>query len=135
MKIIGLGNDLVNIRRIEKSLSRHGERFKKRIFTDTEIEYCQSKGNPASNFAKRFAAKEACAKALGTGLAEGVFWKDMCVSNDEFGKPGMILSGGAEKRLNTLLPQGTAAQIDLTITDEYPMAQAIIIITALSIDE
>ena len=131
MKIIGLGNDLVDIRRIEKSLERRGERFKKRIFTDAEIDYCEAKGNPAANFAKRFAAKEACAKALGTGFAEGVYWKDMCVVNDELGKPTMVLSGGAMDRLNKLLPKGASAQIDLTITDEYPMAQAIVIMTAI----
>ncbi len=132
MKIVGLGNDLVDIRRIEKSMNRHKERFIKRIFADTEIEYCQLKGNEVANFAKRFAAKEACAKALGTGLAEGVYWKDMCVINDEWGKPGIKLSGGAKKRLEVLIPDGMTAQIDLTITDEYPMAQAIVIITAMT---
>jgi len=131
MRIIGLGNDLVDIRRIEKSLSKFDDRFMKRVFTAHEIEYCKSKGNSAANFAKRFAAKEACAKALGTGFAEGVFWKDMAVVNDSLGKPQLTLSGGALARLNALTPEGLKHQIDLTITDEYPMAQAIVILTAL----
>ncbi len=131
MRIIGLGNDLVDIRRIEKSLNRFNNRFMERVFTETEIAYCQAAGNTNANFAKRFAAKEACAKALGTGIAEGVFWKDMCVANDQFGKPMMVLSGGARERLDGILPPGMISQIDLTITDEFPMAQAIVIITAL----
>lgn len=131
MKIIGLGNDLTDIRRIEKSMNRFNSRFIKRVFTDGEIAYAVSKGNKASNFAKRFAAKEACAKALGTGFAEGVFWKDMEVINDDLGKPTLSLSGGALKRLNVLTPGGMDAQIDLSITDEYPMAQAIVILTAV----
>lgn len=135
MRIIGLGNDLVDIRRIEKSMSRFNGRFKKRVFTDLEIEYCNSKGNKFANYAKRFAAKEACAKALGTGFAEGVYWKDMCVVNEENGKPTMELSGGALDRLHSLVPKGMRPQIDLTITDEPPIAQAIVILTAISDDE
>ena len=135
MRIIGLGNDLVDIRRIEKSLDRFNDKFMNRVFTDHEIEYCKSKGNSAANFAKRFAAKEACSKALGTGFAQGVYWKDMCVMNDELGKPYMKLSGGAFKRLEELTPQGMRHQIDLTITDERTMAQAIVIISALKSDE
>lgn len=131
MKIIGLGNDLTDIRRIEKSINRFDDRFINRVFTEAEIEYCGSKGNKAANFAKRFAAKEACSKALGTGFAKGVYWKDMEVVNDEFGKPTMKLSGGALKRLKTLTPEGLEAQIDLSLTDEFPLAQAIVILTAV----
>ncbi|MBT5072106.1 MAG: holo-ACP synthase [Kordiimonadaceae bacterium] len=131
MRIIGLGNDLVDIRRIEKSISRFDGRFISRVFTEYEINYCRSKGNEAANFAKRFAAKEACSKALGTGIDKGVFWKDMAVENDGNGKPFMKLSGGALDRLKTLTPPGMSYQIDLTITDEHPMAQAIVILTAL----
>ena len=135
MRIVGLGNDLVDIRRIDNSLDKFDGKFKKRVFTDSEIEYCEAKGNRAANFAKRFAAKEACAKALGTGLAHGIYWKDMCVVNDEFGKPTMCLSGGALKRLEDLTPSGMRHQIDLTITDEHPLAQAIVILTVLRDDE
>ena len=135
MRIIGLGNDLVDIRRIEKSLNQFGGKFMERIFTDHEIAYCRSKGNAAANFAKRFAAKEACAKALGTGIAHGIYWKDICVINDEHGKPTLKLSGGALERLKELTPCGMLSQIDLSITDEPPMAQAIVIFTALKSDE
>ncbi|MDG1707694.1 MAG: holo-ACP synthase [Emcibacteraceae bacterium] len=131
MKIIGLGNDLTDIRRIEKSINRFDDRFVKRVFTDKEIKYCNSKGNKAANFAKRFAAKEAFSKALGTGFSEGVYWKDMEVINDALGKPIMHLSGGALKRLEGLTPVGLEAQIDLSLTDEYPHAQAIVILTAV----
>jgi holo-[acyl-carrier protein] synthase len=131
MKIIGLGNDLTDIRRIEKSINRFEGRFMKRVFTDGEITYAKSKGNKASNFAKRFAAKEACSKALGTGFAEGVYWKDMEVVNDSLGKPCLKLSGGALERLKSLTPSGMEAQIDLSLTDEYPLAQAIVILTAV----
>jgi holo-[acyl-carrier protein] synthase len=131
MKIIGLGNDLTDIRRIDKSINRFNGRFIKRVFTDDEIKYCTSKGNKAANFAKRFAAKEACSKALGTGFAQGVYWKDIEVINDELGKPTMKLVGGALKRLELLTPYGLEAQIDLSLTDEYPMAQAIVILTAV----
>jgi len=135
MRIIGLGNDLVDIRRIEKAIERHDERFIARVFTENEIEYCNSKGNKVANFAKRFAAKEACAKALGTGIAEGIFWKDMVVINDEFGKPSMMLTGGALERLQMLVPSNMKSQIDLTITDEHPLAQAIVIISAMGEDD
>lgn len=131
MRIIGLGNDLVDIRRIEKSIGRFEGRFVNRVFTVNEINYCRSKGNEAANFAKRFAAKEACAKALGTGIAKGVFWKDMAVENDQHGKPFMKLTGGALERLTELTPQGMKPQIDLSMSDEPPMAQAIVIFTAL----
>ena len=135
MRIIGLGNDMVDIRRIEKSLGRFDGKFIKRVFCDLEIDYCHSKGNKAANFAKRFAAKEACAKALGTGFAKGIYWKDMCVVNDELGKPTLKLSGGALKRIKELTPADMRHQIDLSITDEHPMAQAIVIFTALGDDE
>ncbi|MCP5382245.1 MAG: holo-ACP synthase [Kordiimonadaceae bacterium] len=135
MRIIGLGNDLVDIRRIEKSLNQFGGKFMERVFTDHEIDYCRSKGNAAANFAKRFAAKEACTKALGTGIAKGVNWKDICVINDDAGKPTLKLCGGALERLKELTPSGMRYQIDLSISDEHPMAQAIVIFTALKSDE
>ena len=135
MRIIGLGNDLVDIRRIEKLIERFEGRFIKRVFTEYEINYSHTKGNKAANFAKRFAAKEACAKALGTGIAKGVFWKDMAVENNENGKPYMKRSGGALERLRQLTPEGMNYQIDLSMSDEPPMAQVIVIISALGEDE
>jgi len=135
MRIVGLGNDLVDIRRIEKSIDRFSNKFMKRVFTENEIQYCMTKGNIPANFAKRFAAKEACAKALGTGIAEGVYWKDMNVENDKFGKPHIFLSGGALRRMKEMTPDGMVYQIDLTISDEHPMAQAIVILTVFSDSE
>jgi holo-[acyl-carrier protein] synthase len=128
--IIGLGNDVIDIRRIEKTLERHGERFVGRIFTDIERAKSDRRRNRAASYAKRFAAKEACAKALGTGLSRGVFWRDMGVVNLPGGKPTMALTGGAAKRLEELTPPGHEADIHLTITDEFPLAQAIVIIYA-----
>ncbi|MEX0644634.1 MAG: holo-ACP synthase [Parvularculaceae bacterium] len=128
--IIGLGNDLIDIRRIEKTLERHGERFVARIFTDIERAKSDRRRNRAASYAKRFAAKEACAKALGTGLSRGVFWRDMGVVNMPSGKPTLALTGGAAKRLEELTPSGHEADIHLTITDEFPLAQAIVIIYA-----
>ncbi|WP_373235892.1 holo-ACP synthase [Cohaesibacter celericrescens] len=128
--IIGTGNDLMDIRRIEKSLDRFGERFINRIFTHKEITRSERKNQRAASYAKRFAAKEACSKALGTGLSNGVFWRDMGVSNLASGKPTMVLTGGAFDRLQAMIPSGFVAQIDLTITDEYPLAQAYVIISA-----
>ena len=125
--ILGLGSDLCDIRRIENVLADHGERFIARIFTD--IERAKSEKRAAS-YAKRFAAKEACAKALGTGLHHGVFWRDMGVVNLPGGKPTMALTGGALARLEAITPPGYRAQIDLSITDEFPLAQAIVIISA-----
>ena len=128
--IIGIGNDLVDIRRIEKSLSRFGDHFINRVFT--EVERARSEGRPATraaSYAKRFAAKEACSKALGTGMRRGVFWRDMGVVNIRGGKPTMALTGGALARLQELTPADMSAQIDLSITDEYPMAQAFVIIS------
>ncbi|SDB41920.1 holo-ACP synthase [Bauldia litoralis] len=129
--IIGIGNDLIDIRRIEKVLERHGERFIRRIYTDIEIRKSERRRMRAASYAKRFAAKEACAKALGTGMSSGVFWRDMGVVNLPSGKPTMALTGGAADRLAALMPAGHHAAINLTITDEYPQAQAFVIIEAL----
>ena len=129
--ILGLGNDLCDIRRIEKSLDRFGDRFRHRVFTELERTRSDRKTDAAASYAKRFAAKEACAKALGTGLRRGVFWRDMGVINQRGGKPTMALTGGALARLQEITPAGMSPQIDLTLTDEYPMAQAIVIISAV----
>ncbi|SFN67729.1 holo-[acyl-carrier protein] synthase [Cohaesibacter marisflavi] len=129
--IIGTGNDLIDIRRIEKSLDRFGERFIQRVFTEKEIARSERKAQRAASYAKRFAAKEACSKALGTGLSHGVFWRDMGVSNLWTGKPTMVLTNGALKRMQSMIPPGFVPQIDLTITDEYPIAQAYVIISAI----
>lgn len=129
--IIGLGNDLCDIRRIEKSLERFGDRFVQRVFTETEQKRSEGRAGRAASYAKRFAAKEACAKALGTGLRAGVFWRDMGVINLRSGKPTLALTGGALARLQLITPAGMTAQIDLSITDEYPLAQAIVIISAV----
>ena len=126
--IVGTGNDLIDITRIEKTLARHGERFIARIFTDVEIRKSERRQQRAASYAKRFAAKEACAKALGTGLSQGVFWRDMGVVNLPSGKPTMALTGGAAARLRMLVPAGHKAVIHLTITDEFPIAQAYVII-------
>lgn len=132
--IIGIGSDLIDIRRIEKSLERHGERFTHRLFTEVERARAEGRAHRASTYAKRFAAKEACAKALGTGIRAGVFWRDMGVANLRSGQPTMVLTGGAEERLRTMLPPGTTARIHLTITDDYPLAQAFVIIEAIPAD-
>lgn len=129
--IIGLGNDLIDIRRIEKAIDRYGERFLQRIFTEIERGKSDRRLMRAASYAKRFAAKEACAKALGTGLSQGVFWRDMGVVNMASGKPTLALTGGAAKRLGGMIPEGHEAQIDLTITDDFPLAQAIVIISAV----
>ncbi len=129
--ILGTGNDLIDITRIEKTLARHGERFIARIFTEVEIRKSERRQQRAASYAKRFAAKEACAKALGTGLSQGVFWRDMGVVNLPSGKPTMALTGGAAERLRSLVPAGHKPVIHLTITDEFPMAQAYVIIEAL----
>ena len=128
--IIGLGNDLIDIRRVEKTLEKHGERFTNRIFTEVEQAKSDRRLNRAASYAKRFAAKEACAKALGTGIARGVFWRDMGVVNLPGGKPTMALTGGAAERLKEITPEGHVADIHLTITDDFPLAQAIVIIYA-----
>ena len=128
--IIGIGNDIVDIKRIERVLERFGERFLDRIFTPAERERAERRANRAATYAKRFAAKEACSKALGTGLRRGVFWRDMGVANLSSGKPTMALTGGALGRLNEIVPEGMIAQIDVSLTDDYPMAQAIVLISA-----
>ena len=128
--IIGMGSDLIDIRRVEKSIERFGERFTHRCFTDIERAKSDRRKNRAESYAKRFAAKEACSKALGTGLANGVFWKDMGVVNLPGGKPTMVLTGGAGERLAELIPVGQEPFIHVTITDEYPYAQAFVIIEA-----
>ncbi len=134
--ILGLGNDLIDIRRIERTLERFGTRFTERVFTGTERAKSDRRAARAASYAKRFAAKEACAKALGTGVPRrGVHWQHMGVVNLPSGKPTMALSGGAAKRLAELVPAGMTAQIDVTITDDYPLAQAIVIISAVPAQE
>ena len=130
--IIGLGSDIIDIRRIEKTLERFGDRFANRIFTELERKKCDRRAQRAASYARRFAAKEACSKALGTGFRGGVFWRDLGVVNLPSGKPTMQLTGGAAKRLAALTPAGMTAQIDLTITDEPPSAQAIVLISAVA---
>jgi len=128
--IIGMGSDLIDIRRVEKSIARFGDRFTHRCFTEIERRKSDGRKMRAASYAKRFAAKEACSKALGTGLAQGVFWRDMGVVNLPSGKPTMALTNGAAERLNALLPPGHDAVIHLTITDEFPYAQAFVVIEA-----
>ena len=129
--ILGLGSDIIDIRRIENTLERFGERFIARIYTDLERAKSDRRAKRAASYAKRFAAKEACAKALGTGFRRGIFFRDLGVVNLPSGKPTMVLTGGALRRLQELTPEGMTAQIDLSITDDDPMAQAIVLITAL----
>jgi holo-[acyl-carrier protein] synthase len=129
--ILGVGTDLVDIRRIEKTLERHGERFIARIFTPVERALAERRANRVATYAKRFAAKEACAKALGTGFRNGVFFRDLGVVNLPSGKPTMMLTGAAFARLRALVPDGMEARIDLALTDEYPMAQAFVVISAV----
>jgi holo-[acyl-carrier protein] synthase len=128
--ILGIGSDITDIRRIEKVIARHGERFLARIFTDTERARAERRLKSIETYAKRFAAKEACAKALGTGMRAGVWWRDMGVVNLPSGRPTMKLTGGAAARLAKLLPPGYMADIHVSITDEYPLAQAFVIISA-----
>ena len=129
--IIGIGTDLCDIRRIEKALKRFGRRFTDRIYADSEKAKAERRARPAASFAQSFAAKEACAKALGTGFRHGVFWRDLVVANHPSGQPYMILSGGAKARLESLVPEGMEPRIDLSQTDEYPMAQAVVVISAV----
>jgi holo-[acyl-carrier protein] synthase len=128
--ILGLGTDLIDIRRIESTLRRFGDRFLDRVFTLTERTKSDGRANRAASYAKRFAAKEACAKALGTGFRRGVFWRDLGVVNHPSGKPTIRLTGGARRRLDEITPAGMVAQVELTITDDHPLAQAIVLITA-----
>ena len=129
--IIGLGSDLIDIRRVEQTLERFGERFVQRIFTDIEQAKSERRKERAASYAKRFAAKEACSKALGTGLRQGVFWRDMGVANLPSGQPTMVLTGGALVRLERMMPDGHMPAIHLTITDDWPLAQAFVIIEAV----
>lgn len=129
--IIGLGNDLCDIGRVEKTLNRHGERFTFRCFTEIERQKSDRRAARAASYAKRFAAKEACAKALGTGLSNGVYWRDMGVVNLPSGKPTLVLTGGAAEILARLVPEGLQPHIHLTITDDSGIAQAFVIIEAL----
>ncbi len=130
MLILGLGSDLIDIRRIEKTIDRFGDRFLERIFTETERRKCDRRANRGASYARRFAAKEATAKALGTGFRRGVFWRDLGVVNLPSGQPSMLLTGGALKRLEAITPPGMAPRLNLTISDEPPLAQAVVIITA-----
>jgi holo-[acyl-carrier protein] synthase len=129
--ILGVGSDLIDVRRIERTIERHGERFLERIFTPLERAKAEGRTRRIETYAKRFAAKEACAKALGTGIRHGVWWRDMGVVNMPSGRPTMLLTGGARKRLDALTPKGHQAQIDITITDEGPMAVAFVVISAV----
>jgi holo-[acyl-carrier protein] synthase len=133
--ILGIGSDLVDIRRIARVVERHGERFLGRIFTANERARAERRADRVATYAKRFAAKEACAKALGTGLRHGVFWRDMGVVNLASGRPTMRLTGGALSRLQAITPAGYDARIDLTITDEGDLAQALVVISAVPIDK
>ena len=129
--IVGIGSDLSDIRRIEASLERFGERFTNRIYTDIERARSERKADRAASYAKRFAAKEACAKALGTGMRRGVFWRDMGVVNLRSGQPTMALTNGAAARLAEITPAGHTAVIHLSLTDDHPYAQAFVIIEAI----
>ncbi len=133
--IIGIGNDLIDIRRIERTLDRFGDRFVERIFTPAERARAERRPGAAATYAKRFAAKEACAKALGTGLRRGVFWRDMGVVNLPSGQPTLALTGGARSRLDSLTPAGMRAHIHLTLTDEFPIAEAVVVISAVPMAE
>jgi holo-[acyl-carrier protein] synthase len=131
--ILGIGSDITDVRRIAQVIERHGERFLDRVFTPVERARADKRRNRVETYAKRFAAKEACAKALGTGLRAGVWWRDMGVVNLPSGRPSMLLTGGARRRLDAITPAGYEARIDLTITDEGPTAQAFVIISAVAI--
>ena len=130
--ILGVGSDLIDIRRIERAIERFGDRFLDRIFTENERRRCDRRGvTRVASYARRFAAKEAAAKALGTGFRKGVFWRDLGVVNLPSGQPGMRLTGGALQRLESLTPAGMTARLDVSLTDEPPLAQAVVVITAL----
>jgi holo-[acyl-carrier protein] synthase len=129
--ILGLGSDLIDIRRIEQTIARFGDRFLDRIFTEAERKKCERRADRAASYARRFAAKEACSKALGTGFRDGVFWRDLGVVNLPSGQPTMRLTGGASRRLAAITPAGMTPRLDVSLTDEPPMAQAVVIITAV----
>ena len=131
--IIGLGSDIIDIRRIENTITRFGDRFLDRVFTRAERAKSDRRAQRAASYAKRFAAKEACSKALGTGLRNGVFWRDMGVVNLASGRPTIALTGGAAEQLKRITPSGYEARIDLTLTDDFPQAQAIVIISGIPI--
>ncbi len=128
--IIGIGTDLCDIRRIEKTLKRFGQRFIMRVFTENERTTASRRSNPAAAYAQRYAAKEACAKALGTGFSQGVFWSDIGVNNNPYGQPYLSLTGGALRRLDKLTPPAMKAQIDISLSDQFPMSQAMVVISA-----
>ena len=129
--ILGIGNDIIDIRRIAATLDRFGDRFIDRVYTDIERAKSEGRSARAASYAKRFAAKEACAKALGTGLRHGVYWRDMGVVNLVTGRPTLKLTGGAARHLRLLVPDGYEARIDLTITDDFPLAEAVVIISCI----
>jgi holo-[acyl-carrier protein] synthase len=129
--ILGLGNDIVDIRRIEKTIARFGDRFLARVFTDTERKKSDTRACRVASYAKRFAAKEACAKALGTGFRKGVFWRDMGVVNLRSGRPTMVLTGGAAEQLRRITPEGFEPRVDVSLTDDFPQAQAVVVISAV----
>jgi holo-[acyl-carrier protein] synthase len=129
--ILGIGSDLIDIRRIEQAIDRFGDRFLDRIFTDVERRKCDPRANRSAGYARRFAAKEACSKALGTGFRCGVFWRDLGVVNLPSGQPSMLLTGGALRRLKEITPAGMTTRLDVTLTDEPPIAQAVVIISAI----
>jgi len=130
--ILGIGSDITDVRRIAKVIERHGDRFIDRVFTPTERARAENRRNRIESYAKRFAAKEACAKALGTGLRAGVWWRDIGVINLASGRPTIALTGGAKRRLEAITPAGYEARIDVTMTDEGPMAQAFVVISAVA---
>lgn len=130
--ILGLGNDIIDIRRIEKTIARYGDRFLQRVFTEAERERSDRRAARAASYAKRFAAKEACAKALGTGLRRGVYWRDMGVVNLRSGRPTIVLTGGAAAQLQRITPRGYRPQVLLTLTDDYPLAEAVVVIAGLA---
>ena len=129
--ILGIGSDLIDIGRIERTIARFGDRFLDRVFTPLERERSDRRANRAASYAKRYAAKEACSKALGTGFRRGVYWRDLGVVNLASGRPTLVLSGGALAQLQAITPRGMSSRIDLTLTDEPPLAQALVIITAV----
>ena len=130
--ILGIGSDIIDIRRIERAITRYGDRFLKRVFTETERGKSERRADRFSSYAKRFAAKEASAKALGTGLRSGVYWRDMGVSNLRSGRPTMVLSGGAAERLRSITPAGFEPRVDVTLSDEFPLAQAVVVISGVA---
>jgi holo-[acyl-carrier protein] synthase len=133
--ILGIGSDMIDIRRIEQAIERFGDRFLDRIFTDAERSKCDRRAHRSASYARRFAAKEACSKALGTGFRHGVFWRDLGVVNLASGQPSMRLTGGALRRLEEITPDGMTARLDVTLTDEPPLAQAVVIISAAPAQE